>query len=362
MNLADIGPFWMSRLMRRESLLFIAEPDREPAAATLLFSPDGALALTGADGLSAYAEGSDYTVDRAAGRIHLTPGSPVPFVRREELQSSTDRDGSGFMHVRGDSTRFLLFAEGDAFHRRQTSATYAHALGAWWGNVPVFGGAALPQTLARLTRHAPVTVCVTGDSIAEGYNASGFVGAPPRQPPFADLVAAGLEQAYGSPVTLRNFAQTGSSSSAGLDMVECIAAEQPHLAVVAFGMNDAGYMAAAEFGDNIGALMASVRRRAPATEFILVSPMLPHPDWHYTPIERFAAYRDTLASLCGEGTVLADLTTLWTDLLARKSVYDLTGNGINHPNDFGHRLYAQVILSLLVDEAFWRIAAADTTS
>jgi len=28
----------------------------------------------------------------------------------------------------------------------------------------------------------------------------------------------------------------------------------------------------------------------------------------------------------------------------RKTHHDLTGNGINHPNDFGHRLYAQVIL------------------
>ena len=28
---------------------------------------------------------------------------------------------------------------------------------------------------------------------------------------------------------------------------------------------------------------------------------------------------------------------------------DLTGNGVNHPSDFGHRLYAQVILALLVE-------------
>jgi len=51
--------------------------------------------------------------------------------------------------------------------------------------------------------------------------------------------------------------------------------------------------------------------------------------------------------MCGAGAALADMTTLWRDLLARKSVHDLTGNGINHPNDFGHRLYAQVILGLL---------------
>ena len=38
---------------------------------------------------------------------------------------------------------------------------------------------------------------------------------------------------------------------------------------------------------------------------------------------------------------------MWRDLLRRKSVYDLTGNGVNHPNDFGHQVYADVIASLL---------------
>ena len=36
-------------------------------------------------------------------------------------------------------------------------------------------------------------------------------------------------------------------------------------------------------------------------------------------------------------------------MMVRKSPYDLTGNGINHPNDFGHRLYAHTILSLLIE-------------
>ena len=65
-------------------------------------------------------------------------------------------------------------------------------------------------------------------------------------------------------------------------------------------------------------------------------------------MERFDAYRRALIDLCGRGIVLADVTRLWMDVTARKSPYDLTGNGINHPNDFGHRLYAQAILSLLV--------------
>ena len=125
-------------------------------------------------------------------------------------------------------------------------------------------------------------------------------------PLYAALVAAGLEHVYRSPVTLHNFAQAGSASDAGLYTADGIAAARPHLVIVA-----------------------------------------------YTVMGRFPAYRDALASLCGAGVVLADVTSLWRDVLARKRVYDLTGNGINHPNDFGHRLYAQVILSLLVDPLDW---------
>jgi hypothetical protein len=27
----------------------------------------------------------------------------------------------------------------------------------------------------------------------------------------------------------------------------------------------------------------------------------------------------------------------------------MTGNGVNHPNDFGHRIYAQVLSALLIE-------------
>jgi hypothetical protein len=49
------------------------------------------------------------------------------------------------------------------------------------------------------------------------------------------------------------------------------------------------------------------------------------------------------------GVVLADVTSLWSALLTRKSHHDLSGNGINHPKDFAHRLYAETILGLLIE-------------
>ena len=97
--------------------------------------------------------------------------------------------------------------------------------------------------------------------------------------------------------------------------------------------------------------MGRMRESNPETEFILVAPMLANPEWQATPAEMFPKYRDALALLCGQGVALADVTALWTDVLKRKHYHDLTGNGVNHTNDFGHRLYAQVILGLLVERS-----------
>ena len=42
------------------------------------------------------------------------------------------------------------------------------------------------------------------------------------------------------------------------------------------------------------------------------------------------------------------MTSIWAEMLKHKKDWDLTGNGVNHPNDFGHRVYAQVLSSLLI--------------
>jgi hypothetical protein len=61
----------------------------------------------------------------------------------------------------------------------------------------------------------------------------------------------------------------------------------------------------------------------------------------------FFAYRDAMQGVVQDGESLVDLTEIWQQLLERKHDLDLTGNGLNHPNDFGHRLYAQAILESL---------------
>ena len=59
-------------------------------------------------------------------------------------------------------------------------------------------------------------------------------------------------------------------------------------------------------------------------------------------VGRLKAFR----RLEGPNIALADVTTPWAELLKHKEYWEVSGNNVNHPNDFGHRLYAQVICRL----------------
>jgi len=339
-------PFWRSATSWRESLFFVREAPGVPPSAPLLFEPGRIARLGSATGLVAYAEGRDFEVDAAGRRIVLTPESRIPHTESADLYRTADQD-HGIDHRVGDEAVKLLFGEGHYFHDLQAEVTYEH-VDPWDGCIPAHDRALLPRTAARLTAGEPLRICLSGDSISAGANASGFTGAAPGLPPYGDLVARALECRTGSAVSFTNLAVGGKGAAHGIEVAEQAARSAPDLMLIAYGMNDVGRGDPRGFREQIEAGMAIVRRSRPQVEFILVAPMLGNPEWVHTPADAFAAHRDALAGLCGEGTALADVTSLWTDLLRRKRYHDLTGNGVNHPNDYGHRVYAQALLSLLV--------------
>ena len=321
----DLEPFWSAALIVGEPVVFIAEHD-EDTAAHLLFPPDEALTATDRIGQVRYREGTDYVLLREAGRIIRCAGSRIPFVRRDELATETPAD----------------------VDRRQVIVTYGRKNAPWTGPVPGAAPAHLPRTQERLRLGQPLTIAVLGDSISEGYDSSGFRGVAPHQPPYATLVADGVQQQTGAPVTLRNFAAAGSTAEDGRWVAADAAAQVPDLVVVAFGMNDACYADADEFAASLLAIIERVGDTAAEAEFLLVTPMLPAPATTWVEHARFPAYREAMQALVRPGIALADVMTMWEAVLTRKDPQDLSGNGSNHPNDFGHRLYAQVILERLL--------------
>jgi lysophospholipase L1-like esterase len=162
-------------------------------------------------------------------------------------------------------------------------------------------------------------------------------------------VADRLHDKFKSKVTMVNRAVGGWRVQDGLEDLPKLLESQPDLVVIAYGMNHVGSRDPEGFKQLLKDLIDRIRVADAATEIILVAPMHGNHQWIHTPAEQFPLHRDAIAALVGPGIALADMTTLWQQMLERKRDCDLTGNGVNHPNDFGHRLHAQVILELLSD-------------
>ncbi len=343
-------PLWKSRIIGGDTLLFVRENGREYASALLLFVPRHMPRLESANRDMTYAPGKDFTWKPGSRRIELTRHSRIPFKTEAEMYPNpTERDS--FARSKSHPGKALLFAEGHPFHDLEVVAEY-ETDERWNGFVPAGALAFLPRTAARLRGHQPIRLVVLGDSISAGGNASAFIGERPFTPAYPQLVARGLEALGASKVALLNLSVGGMTSSWGVTRIPDVVADKPDLLIIAFGMNDALRVdsfgnSPQQYGRNVRAMLTGTRQALPNCEVILVAPMIGNPDWELLDQGRFPAFRDELRKLAGPGVAVADVTSFWADVLKRKSFDDMTGNGLNHPNDFGHEIYSQVILETL---------------
>ena len=105
----------------------------------------------------------------------------------------------------------------------------------------------LPRCRARLARRERLNITVIGDSISEGYNATAFVGSPPFEPPYPELVRRELAERFGTTVELRNRAIGGTGCCQAADIADSWLGDRPDLLIVAYGMNDFAHLSATEF-------------------------------------------------------------------------------------------------------------------
>ena len=72
--------------------------------------------------------------------------------------------------------------------------------------------------------------------------------------------------------------------------------------------------------------------------------------WQHTPPRPAAAFAEALRAFVSATpeTGFADVYHVWEEMRGRKGYLSLTGNGVNHPNDYGYRLYAATLLNELL--------------
>lgn len=246
--------------------------------------------------------------------------------------------------------RYLIFGEGSFMSDQQISICYEHE-GTWDLFRQTPQKEKVSRFLSKLKNRENVNLVFYGDSITVGCNASGTEYGGNKSPftePWPVMIHKYLEEKYQTKINYVNTAVGGMTSEWGKDnFEERVNQYKPDLLILAFGMNDGGF--ACEFNiNNTNEIIKGVKKANPDVEIILVSTTVPNyesnwfADGHHTEYIELYKKHFNLPYIA-----ICDMTHMHLDLLKRKRFKDMSGNNINHPNDFLIRIYAQSILKVL---------------
>ena len=338
-------PYWSGNTVYQESVMPLENEDGTMDDISLLYKADKILSVRSSALDKEYVEGKDYEL--ADGKLRIL-GGDIPRVAYSQYYPMEPSEQA--FTLRPDGEAYVLFSEGAVFHNMQIAVTYTHSE-SFDGSIPAYQGTQLPKTIAKLNNNEPLTILLYGDSISVGGNSTQYVNAAPYAPIWPEMALAKLADIYGNTnIHFVNTSESGQNSIWGVENAQSLAADKkPDLAIIAFGMNDgSGRLSASDFCHNISAIMDTIKAENAACEFILVAPMLANPEAR-SYVGNQELYASALREIAGDGAVVADMTQYHKNLLAHKRYMDMTGNNVNHPNDFLARAYAQVITRTLAE-------------
>ena len=338
-------PYWAGQIVYQESVLPVENQDGTVEDIQLLYPAEQIVSVRSSNLAVEYEEGKDYKV--VDGKLRILSKGSIPTVSYDVFYPAAE-NGACLPLNTAYGTGYIYYSEGAALHNMQIAVTYAHK-GTFPGEVPAYKGDQLPKTMAKLINGETLNICVYGDSISTGLNSSGKVGAAPMASPWFQMFADKLALAYPeATISMENPSVSGKKSDWGAQEAGLHVGYGPDLCIIGFGMNDGTKQYTEEFfRQNIQNIIATARKANPDCEFILISTMLANPE-----AQDFAgtqkAYLPVLEAMEEEGIVVMDMTSFHEALLLRKQYRDMSGNNVNHPNDFLARGYAQVLWQTVI--------------
>jgi lysophospholipase L1-like esterase len=357
---------WKGNAVYDEVLCFLYDKDGNIKGGRLLYKPEKILSVVSQSGETIFVEGQDYIVTEQG--IALTENSRIPVAKFDEYCPEIKDESCRWVQAAEDDTRYFL--PDGAMFRFQVNVTYTHT-DEWQGVVPEEQAEKLSRVNKKLAEKKPFEILFYGDSITAGWEASGCdehainvdtveemhvrLNHFPYLPAWAELVRSELSRAYGydetegAKVTKINRAAGGSTADWGVRNAEkLLSPYKPDLAIIGFGMNDNAKDETVYAGE-VEAIIGKIREYSPEADVILVSPMVPNEDILCFKTGRIRLYEKALTAVASrlENVAVAPVNSVFQYLRDRKHYYDLTGNFINHPNDFSVRVYAQTVLAVL---------------
>lgn len=354
-----LNPFWLGNVVYNETVMLV--DDGESISGKLLFTPKKILSVRDYAWDVEFTEGEDFTVE--GNTIVRTENSDIPYLTEANLTGQELPEGyqvvSSIANVETDVVRMgaTIYTEGSLIYGHQVSVSYVYdPAEAELGDFKAFDAAELPALKAKLAAGEDVRLGIIGDSVAEGCSSSSMFNREPYLPNFIDLTALALNAGYRAAgktgeVTVGNYALGGMTSEWGAAQaqVDEIIADAPDVLFIHFGINDNGSdFSGMAYGDNIESLVLRVKAALPEAEIVLIKAFTPEiMSYDGELFEDYWAQLDRIAENAGVWTL--DLYTQSLSMLNTKKYMDVTGNGINHLNDYTSRLYAMNILSMLND-------------
>ena len=347
-----LRPVWRGKEAHFETATVVGESGE----IHLAFKPTGKVTVQNYALEKTFVEGVDFQINGKTLR-RIASGS-LPYFKSEEFylpeQLQYDiRAVKGACPEFDEERPFLFFGEADLVTRNQIAVSYAHD-GVWSGKIPADKSGKFPKLLQKLENGERVKITFYGDSITVGGNASGskFGGnVSPHTDIFPVMIAKYLENRYGISVDYVNTAVGGWDSAVGLkNFDERVLDRQADLLILGFGMNDI-WNTPQIYEENMQEMIRRFYAKNPTAELLVISSMLPNVEsnWGVEKTSVFEFEKILLALEEKSPFAVADLTQIHSDLLATGKRYrDMTGNNINHPNDYLIRVYAQVILKTLI--------------
>lgn len=338
-----LQPFWLCDTIYDEAVQPIQAGTN--AEGRLLFDARKIISVRDTYLQKEYKKGKDWEYRK--GKIVLTKNSGIPYFTKDDLFFTEKKQG-----VSMESNKpghYILFSEGGLLQSRQLAVTYVkHTSSNWQGKRPAYAEKQLPNTISKLRIGKPVNILFYGNSIESGANSSITLSQPPYLPTWPELIVLNLRNHYRGAIHFKNKSRGGMLANWGLENADSLLnPEKPDLVVIGFGMNDGTFkVEPAVFVEQIKGMMKTVKAANPACEFIVIATMLANPDAIQCQVQQ--SYQQPVLNLEGPGIAVADMTAIHEELLRHKSYQDMTGNNVNHSNDYLARWYAQVISALLV--------------
>lgn len=335
-------PVWEGEVAYNETV-WPVDLDGGELLIPLLYHADRVISVTDTSLQTVYSEGGDYAL--CDGKILIKRGGGIPVTPRDGFFLDRIQEDSPFK-IGAEGGGWLFFGEGDRITKQQICVTYLHH-DKLSGPVPS-KTEKLPRTYRLIADKAPMTVAFFGDSIAYGCNSSGMkdIMVPPYAPTWPHLTVDHLND-HGCHAGYLNRAVGGMDSRWGAEnMTALFSRDKFDLMVIAFGMNDAVIDG---FEDNTVKMIEDALKINENAEFLLVSTMLPHKlaAGFYRQQYMQQAVLEKICERYGDKTALVPMTEVHSALLEKKRYFDMTGNNVNHPNDYLASVYAQTILRVL---------------